>query len=162
MEASQPVQAKLTELNIPFEIVNHPPAMTTAEADSYIKGISGVRTKSMFLTNRRKSAYYLLIMDDQKHLDMHKFAEIVDEKRLHLASSASLMEKMKLAPGIVSPFGLLNNVERDVQVYFDKDIVDEQRMSFHPNTNEQTIFLATTDLFKFIEAVGFEYRVVEL
>jgi Uncharacterized conserved protein len=38
MEASQPVQAKLTELNIPFEIVNHPPATTTAEADSYIKG----------------------------------------------------------------------------------------------------------------------------
>lgn len=36
----------------------------------------------MFLTNRRKSAYYLLIVDDQKHLDMHKFAEIVDEKRL--------------------------------------------------------------------------------
>ncbi|KAF0364253.1 prolyl-tRNA synthetase associated domain-containing protein [Pediococcus acidilactici] len=162
MEASQPVQAKLTELNIPFEIVNHPPATTTAEADSYIKGISGVRTKSMFLTNRRKSAYYLLIMDDQKHLDMHKFAEIVDEKRLHLASSASLIKKMKLAPGIVSPFGLLNNAERDVQVYFDKDIVDEQRMSFHPNTNEQTIFLATTDLFKFIEAVGFGYRVVEL
>ncbi len=82
MEASQPVQAKLTELNIPFEIVNHPPATTTAEADSYIKEISGVRTKSMFLTNRRKSAYYLLIMDDQKHLDMHKFAEIVGEKRL--------------------------------------------------------------------------------
>lgn len=69
---------------------------------------------------------------------------------------------MKLAPGIVSPFGLLNNAERDVQVYFDKDIVDEQRMSFHPNTKEQTIFLATTDLFKFIEAVGFGYRVVEL
>ena len=162
MEASQPVQAKLTELNIPFEIVNHPPATTTAEADSYIKRISGVRTKSMFLTNRRKSAYYLLIMDDQKHLDMHKFEEIVGEKRLHLASSASLIKKMKLAPGIVSPFGLLNNAERDVQVYFDKDIVDEQRMSFHPNTNEQTIFLATTDLFKFIEAVGFGYRVVEL
>ena len=162
MEASQPVQAKLTELNIPFEIVNHPPATTTAEADSYIKGISGVRTKSMFLTNRRKSAYYLLIMDDQKHLDMHKFEEIVGEKRLHLASSASLIKKMKLAPGIVSPFGLLNNAERDVQVYFDKDIVDEQRMSFHPNTNEQTIFLATTDLFKFIEAVGFKYQVVEL
>lgn len=31
MKTSQPVQAKLTELNIPFEIVNHPPATTTAE-----------------------------------------------------------------------------------------------------------------------------------
>ncbi|MGX7044576.1 hypothetical protein [Pediococcus acidilactici] len=27
MKTSQPVQAKLTELNIPFEIVNHPPAI---------------------------------------------------------------------------------------------------------------------------------------
>ncbi len=53
-----------------YTIVEHPPALTTEEADRYIEGVEGVRTKSMFLTNKKKTAFYLLIMDDQKQLDM--------------------------------------------------------------------------------------------
>lgn len=34
----------------------------------------------MFLTNKKKMAYYLLIMDDQKRLDMNKLKEITGEK----------------------------------------------------------------------------------
>ena len=48
---------------------------------------------------------------------------------------------MQLPPGTVSPFGLLNNEEKDIRVYFDKDIVSEEIMTFHPNTNEKTILL---------------------
>ncbi len=51
-------------------MVEHPTALTTQEADYYIEGMEGVRTKSMFLTNKKKTAFYLLIMDDQKQLDM--------------------------------------------------------------------------------------------
>lgn len=51
-------------------MVEHPAALTTQEADYYIEGMEGVRTKSMFLTNKKKTAFYLLIMDDQKQLDM--------------------------------------------------------------------------------------------
>ena len=69
---------------------------------------------------------------------------------------------MMLPPGVVSPFGLLNNDEKDIQVYFDRELVSEKRMSFHPNTNEKTIFLDTVDLFKFLEAIGYEVKVIDL
>ena len=46
---------KLNELNISFEIVEHEPALTTEQADSFIEGIEGVRTKTMFLTNKKKT-----------------------------------------------------------------------------------------------------------
>ncbi|EHS2034763.1 prolyl-tRNA synthetase associated domain-containing protein, partial [Enterococcus faecalis] len=131
-------------------MVDHPPALTTEEADSFIEGIEGVRTKSMFLTNKKKMAYYLLIMDDQKRLDMNKLKEITGEKRIKLASKESLMEKMKLPAGVVSIFDLLNNDEKDIHVYFDKEITKESRMSFHPNVNTKTIFLDTNDIFKFL------------
>ncbi len=36
----------------------------------------------MFLTNKKKMAYYLLIMDDQKRLDMNKLKEITKESRM--------------------------------------------------------------------------------
>ena len=162
MDAYQQVANKLQELGITFDVVEHPPAFTTEQADSYIEGMEGVRTKSMFLNNRKKTQYYLLIMDDKKRLDMDDFKVQVGADRIHMASLDSLAEKMNLPAGTVSPFGLLNNKEKDIQVYFDKEIIDEERMSFHPNTNEKTIFVSTTDLFKFLHDLGYSYEVLEL
>ena len=162
MDAYQQVANRLQELGIPFDVVEHPPAFTTEQADSYIEGIEGVRTKSMFLTNKKKTQYYLLIMDDQKSLDMDLFKDLVSANRIRMASADSLFEKMQLPPGTVSPFGLLNNPERDIQVYFDKDIVSEDTMTFHPNTNEKTIFVAIQDIFKFLTHLGYDYQILEL
>ena len=162
MDAYQQVANRLQELGIPFDVVEHPPAFTTEQADSYIEGIEGVRTKSMFLTNKKKTQYYLLIMDDQKSLDMDLFKDLFSANRIRMASADSLFEKMQLPPGTVSPFGLLNNPERDIQVYFDKDIVSEDTMTFHPNTNEKTIFVATQDIFKFLTHLGYDYQILEL
>ncbi len=162
MDAYQQVANKLQELGITFDVVEHPPVFTTEQADAFIEGIEGVRTKSMFLTNKKKTQYYLLIMDDQKSLDMDLFKDLVSANRIRMASADSLYEKMQLPPGTVSPFGLLNNPERDIQVYFDRDIVSEYTMTFHPNTNEKTIFVATRDLFKFLTHLGYDYQILEL
>ena len=162
MDAYQQVANKLQELGIAFDVVEHPPAFTTEQADSYIEGMEGVRTKSMFLTNKKKTQYYLLIMDDKKRLDMDDFKVQVGADRIRMASLESLAEKMNLPAGTVSPFGLLNNEEKDIQVYFDKEIINEERMTFHPNTNEKTIFISTQDLFKFLQDLGYSYQVLEL
>lgn len=162
MEAYQQVKDKLEELGIEFEVVEHPPAFTTEQADSYIEGLEGVRTKSMFLTNKKKTQFYLLIMDDKKPLDMDDFKEQVEANRIRMASADSLAEKMQLPAGTVSPFGLLNNGEKDIRVYFDKDIVSEEIMTFHPNTNEKTIFIKTQDIFRFIESISFNYEILTI
>ena len=162
MEAYEKVVEVLNGLDIPFDIVEHEPALTTEQADSFIEGIEGVRTKTMFLTNKKKTAYYLLIMDDQKRLDMDLLKELIGANRVRMASPESLFEKMSLLAGVVSPFGLLNNAEKDIHVYFDKEIMSEKRMSFHPNTNEKTLFVDTVDLLRFLEAIGYKPHIIEL
>jgi len=156
------VKQTLKDLDISYQMVDHPAVFTTDEADQYIVGIEGVRTKSMFMTNKKKTAFYLLIMDDAKGLNFHEFEELTGAKRVKMASPESLQEKLGLAPGMVSIFGLINNQERDVQVFFDRDIIEEDRMSFHPNVNTHTIFVATSDVFKFIHAMNFDYKVLAL
>lgn len=158
----QKVVDQLNELGIPFQIVEHEPVLTTEQADRFIEGIEGVRTKTMFLTNKKKRNFYLVIIDDAKRLDMDVFKEIVEENRIKMASAETLNDKMMLLPGTVSPFGLLNNRDKDIQVYFDQEIVSEERMCFHPNTNEKTIFINTKDLFTFLKAIGYEPHVIEL
>ncbi|HEL0015608.1 prolyl-tRNA synthetase associated domain-containing protein [Streptococcus equi] len=162
MNTFENIITELKKLNIPYELVEHEPALTTEQADSFIEGTEGVRTKTMFLTNKKKTQYYLLIMDDQKMLDMENFKELVGANRIRMASADSLYQKMLLPPGVVSPFGLINNQDKDILVYFDQEIVTEERMSFHPNTNDRTIFINTKDLFSFLKHLGYEVNIIEL
>ncbi len=54
---------------------------------------------------------------------------------------------MGLEPGSVSPFGLLNNEEADVELYVDQEVMNADIVNFHPNRNEATLEL-TQDMFK--------------
>lgn len=156
------VKEYLNSMGIQFKIVEHEPAYTTEEADKYIEGYDGVRTKTMFICNKKKTNYYMIIMDDSKRLDMNKFKEIVSEKQMKMASEESLKEKLGINPGMVSPFGLLNNDEKDVKIYMDKEIITEEIMTFHPNDNTKTLFITTKDLFKYLENIGYEINIIEL
>ena len=156
------VKEYLNSMGIQFKIVEHEPAYTTEEADKYIEGHDGVRTKTMFICNKKKTNYYMIIMDDTKRLDMNKFKEIVSEKQMKMASEESLKEKLGIKPGMVSPFGLLNNDEKDVKIYMDKEIITEEIMTFHPNDNTKTLFITTKDLFKYFGNIGYDLSIIEL
>lgn len=162
MGTYQDVYQALDSMEISFDVVEHPPALTTEDADRFIEGKQGVRTKSLLLNNRKKSRYYLVIMDDSKRLDMEKLSNILGENRISFTSPARLMEKMRLSPGVVSIFGLLNNPEQDISVYFDRAMVSEPVMTFHPNDNTKTLFIATGDMYKFVSQLGYSYTIVNL
>ena len=81
MEQYLQVYNTLTNLSIPYEVVEHPPVFTTEEADKWIIGKEGVRSKTLLLTNQKKSTYYLIVMDGEKRLDMVHLADILQEKR---------------------------------------------------------------------------------
>ena len=156
------VKNKLAEFAIQYRIIEHPPAMTTEEADRYIEGEEGVKTKTLFLCNKKSKAYYLVVTDDTKPVDMKLLEELIPTKGLHFCSEEKLMNKLGLPAGTVSVFGLLNNEDHDVNVILDKGILDEKYITFHPNVNTATAFITMEDMFRFFEAVGYEYRILEL
>lgn len=139
------IMDELKRLGISHTMVDHPAAETTEEADRYIAGHEGVRTKSMFLKDKKKN-FYLLIMDDKKRLDFHEFQDITGTKRISMARPNDIQEQLGLVPGIISPFGLMNNEDHNVKVLFDKEMLDEPILTFHPNENTHTIFLKTDAL----------------
>ena len=160
--AYQKLLDELQKLDIKYEMVNHPAAKTTEEADAYIAGKIGVRTKSMFLKDKKKN-FYLVIMDDAKRMDFKEFQELTGTKRISMAHDSDIEDQLGLEAGIVSPFGIMNNAVHNVQIYFDQDMLDENiPLTFHPNINTHTIFLSAADLMKFIKAQGFEYQIIDL
>ena len=162
MDQYEKVKNQLDELGIEFDKVEHEPALTTDDADRFIEGKAGVRTKSMFLTDKKKRSWFLVIMDDVKRLDMKAFGELVETKGIKMASEESLMEKIMLPAGTVSVFGLINNAKHDIQVYFDEEIMSEEILTFHPNRNDITLFVKTPDVLKFLDNLGYEAHIVQL
>ncbi len=160
--AYQELLDELQKLDIKYEMVDHPAAKTTAEADAYIAGKIGVRTKSMFLKDKKKN-FYLVIMDDAKRMDFKEFQELTGTKRISMAHDSDIEDQLGLEAGIVSPFGIMNNTAHNIQIYFDQDMLDENiPLTFHPNINTHTIFLSAADLMKFIKAQGFDYQIIDL
>lgn len=155
------IMDELNRLGISYTMVDHPAAETTEEADRYIAGHEGVRTKSMFLKDKKKN-FYLLVMDDKKRLDFHEFQDLTGAKRISMARPDDIKEQLGLVPGIISPFGLMNNEDHNVKVLFDKEMLEESILTFHPNENTHTIFLKTEDVLRFVNEQGFEYEVIDL
>ena len=158
----QMVYDELEKMGIGYEVVNHPPAETTLDADKFIEGMEGVRSKTMFVSDKKKKRFYLLILDDKKRLDLKKIGDILGESRLRLGSEDNLMEKLNLQFGSVSLFGLLNNKEKDVKVCIDKVLLEEKIITFHPNENDATVFITMDDMFKFLDNLGFSYELIEM
>ena len=152
---------ELDRLGIKYSMVDHPAAETTEQADKYIEGYEGARTKTMFLHDKKKR-HYMLIMDDAKRLDFKEFQELTGTKRISMAKPEEIEEELGLEPGIISPFGLMNNEAKDVKVYVDQMVLDEPIWTFHPNENTHTIFLDNKDVLRFINEHGFDYEVIDL
>lgn len=159
MTPYEQVRNELNKLNILIDMVTHPPVYTAQEANKFIEGKIGIRTKSLFLTDNKKKHFYLVFMDDKKRLDMRLFAKVVNEKHVKFASENLLMDKLGLKPGFVSIFGLLNNKDKDVQVYFEKGVVGDNPLTFHPNDNTKTLFIKMEDLKKILMDLGYTYQI---
>ena len=81
-------------------------------------------------------------MDYEKRVNMKALEKILEDKGLGFCSDELLMEKMKLEPGVVSLFGLINNEDKDIKIIFDEDVINEEIFTFHANVNTITVFLS--------------------
>lgn len=151
----------LKNMKIDYEIITHPAVYTAKEADEYVKNRDGIFSKTLLLSDKKDTHFYLIIIDDSKRLDIKKLSNVLGQ-RLHFAKQEDLMKKLGLRPGSVSLFGLLNNKEKDVKVFIDKEVTKEKMVNFHPNDNTATLFISTDDMFKFLNNLNFKYQIIDL
>ena len=53
------VYSELSNMKIDYEVVNHEAATTTLLANKYIEGKIGVRSKSMFMSDKKEKNVFL-------------------------------------------------------------------------------------------------------
>lgn len=154
MDVRQKVYDKLNELGITYKVDEHPAAFTIEEVDKMGIFDKGVGCKNLFLRDGSGKRHFLVVVEGHKEVDLKKIRSQIVCSRLSFGSEERLNRCMKLTKGSVSPFGILNDDDRAVELVFDKALIGEKCVGFHPNLNTATVWLSFEDLIKVINDHG--------
>lgn len=149
----------LKELEISFEHYKHEPINNVADGIKYGGNIKGTHCKNLFIKDI-KDNFYLVITLDKKRIGLKELATRINSKRLSFAAPELLKKYLGVEPGCVTPFGLLNDMEKKVRVIIDEDILREEEVCFHPLVNSETIIIKSKDMFRFIDHCGHEKTMI--
>ncbi len=155
----------LDSLGIPFDRTDHPdqPA-TTMEVCADVDAVLRVHIcKNLFLCNRQKTNFYLLVMPGDKPFKTKELSKQLGISRLSFAEEDFMEQLLDLHPGSVSILGLMNDKERRVQLVIDEDVLKEEMFGCHPCENTSSIRFSTADLTgKILPALDREPKIVHL
>ncbi len=99
-----------------------------------------------------------MTISGDKNLDLDALGDLLGEK-IGFASKERLVQYLGLTRGAVSPFGLINDREHQVQFILDKELLKNAKLGFHPNVNTQTLIITSGDLLRFLEQTGHVPRI---
>lgn len=162
MIGQEKVYERLRELGIEYEYYEHPEAPTIEIAQQFYRGEGTTLCKNLFFRNHKGNRHYLVIMDARGEMDIHRMEKSLRQGKLSFASEERMMKWIGVRPGSVSLFGLVNDSEKGVKLFVDKNLLEVEKVSFHPNDNRASLVISREGMLKFIEASGNEWEAVEL
>lgn len=151
----------LNKLGISYELSHHEAVYTVAESEKVDSQISGSHCRNLFLRDKNKKNYLVVLPVDLK-IDMKKLPEVIGSKRLSFGSNERLWEFLGVHSGSVCPFAIVNDMEKQVKILLDKSMMEADIVNYHPLLNTMTVSLKPSDLIKFIENAGHEVHIVDL
>lgn len=136
----------LDRLGIAYERVDHEPAMTMEVCQAIDEVLQATICKNLFLCNRQETAFYLLMMPDDKPFRTKDLSAQIGSARLSFAKPEYMEQFLDITPGSVSVMGLMNDKEKRVQLLIDEDVLNSEYVGCHPCINTSSIRLLTKDL----------------
>lgn len=153
----------LEKLDIPYVRVDHE-ATPSIESCQDIDKLLGIEIcKNLFLCNRQKTNFYLLMMPGKKPFKTKDLSAQIGSARLSFADEAYMEGLMDLTPGSVTVLGLMNDREHRVRLLIDREVLESEYIGCHPCINTSSLRIRTKDLLeKFLPYIGCGYTAVEL
>lgn len=143
----------LTDHGIAYELTTHPAVYNMEELDAVALPYPEFDAKNLFVRDDKKQHYYLITVKGDKRVDLKAFRKAHGLRNLSFASPDELAALLALAPGSVTPLGLLNDAECRVQLFLDAEF-GGQTIGVHPNDNTATVWLSADALVSLLRAHG--------
>ena len=166
-EREKRVYEALEQWGIAFETYHHTAAYTMEQCAQFDRetgfGPGAAHCKNLFLCNRQKTQFYLLIVNGDKPFRTADISKQLGISRLSFGPEDKLLEYLGCQPGAIGPMGLLWDEGRAVQVVCDDSLPGADVLLFHPNINTATVSLSPADFFEiYLPHTGHEPRFVTI
>ena len=153
----------LDGLGISYVRTDHDAALTMDDCAAIDDVLGVLMCKNLFLCNRQKTNFYLLLMPGDKKFKTKELTKQINSARLSFAGPEEMLAYLDIEPGAVSVMGLMNDKEKQVQLLIDEDVLEGEYIGCHPCVNTSSLKMKTADIIeKFLPATGHTYRVVNL
>lgn len=171
----------LDSIGVDYDRLDHTPAMTMEVCDAVNAAFgrmtleefkaedSNGRTKhaiickNLFLCNRQKTKFYLLMIPGDKKFLTKNLSAQINSARLSFADAEDMLKFLDVTPGSVSVLGLMNDHDHIVQLLIDSDVLQSEYVGCHPCINTSSLRMKTKDLMeKVIPALQHEPVIVNL
>lgn len=153
----------LDRLGIGYFRVDHAPAMTMDACEEIDDALGISICKNLFLCNRQKTLFYLLMLPGDKVFRTKQLSEQIGSARLSFADAEHMEKYLDITPGSVSVMGLMNDKTNAVRLLVDEDLLREEYLGCHPCVNTSSLRLKTEDVFgAFLKSVGHGMTAVRL
>lgn len=163
LEKEMRVYDLLDQSGISYLRTDHEAAGTMEDCNEIDRILDVLICKNLFLCNRQKTKFYLLMMPGDKPFKTKELSAQIHSARLSFAPEECMEEYLDITPGSVSIMGLMNDTDNQVQLLVDEEVLQGEFLGCHPCVNTSSLKLGTKDVFeKFLPAVHHEYMVVHL
>ena len=153
----------LDSLAIPYQRIDHEPAMTMEACAAIDEALDATICKNLLLCNRQCTAFYLLMIPGSKNFRTSDLSKKIGSSRLSFARAEYMEKFLDITPGSVSVLGLMNDKENQVQLLIDEDVLKGEFFGCHPCINTSSLRIRTADLMEIIlPAMHHEARIVTL
>lgn len=136
----------LDRLGISYTRVDHEHADTIAhcqEVETYLKAHI---CKNLFLCNRQKTDFYLLVMAGEKPFHTKDLSKQIGTSRLSFAPPEIMGELLDVTPGSATILALMNDKEHKVKLVLDSSVLKLEQFGCHPCANTSSLSIALADI----------------
>ena len=140
----------------------HPPVMTVEESLRLVPKLPGLKTKNLFLRDKKGRRHLLVTVPHDLAVDLHALGISLDVQKLGFASADRLLQHLGIRPGSVSLLALFNDKAHAVEFVIDRRLWEADAVQAHPLINSQTLVLGHADLERFLAATGHVPRVIDV
>ena len=135
----------LDELSVEYERIDHIEANTMEACEEIDRALCATICKNLFLCNRQKTKFYLLMLRADKQFVTKDISAQIDSSRLSFADSEYMLKYLDITPGSVSVLGLINDKDIEVTLLIDHDVVNGEYIGCHPCINTSSLKIRTDD-----------------
>ena len=152
---------RFDELDIQTKTHQHQPAFTVEEARELRGSIQGSHCRNLFLKDKKGQIWLIVCLEDAT-INLKTAPLRIGSARLSFGKPELMDETLKLTPGSVTPFGLINDKNTVVNVILEKTMMAKEMLNFHPLINTATTTITSNDLLKFIHSCGHTPQIIDL